>query len=129
MGDSGEARFKDAAACELCSELLDEDSLSWGQFGSLVCPNGSASPIRVGACDTDPHRRAPLKPDEQHVLALCEIEFHDTADCCRKASTVATVGDRVVLLSHGPEPINSGEGQLGTGHLLDAPTASPDLVD
>jgi len=42
---------------------------------------------------------------------------------------VLPVGGRLELLAHRPEPVQAGEGELGTGHLLDLPALLAQHLD
>src|SRR6185312_2146539 len=100
---------------------LHEDALTAGVLGCAVGPGGPAAALRIGTGDGHAHRRAALHADEDDILLLLRTGGDRTGHGGGEAAAVPAERRGVVLLTYRPEPVQPGEGELGAGHLLDAP--------
>jgi hypothetical protein len=126
MLDADHPRCRQAALGQLAQQLLGEDPAALGQLGCPVRPLRPPAPVGVRARDVDAQRGTSLQTDDDDVVSALDMGLYRAGDGVRDAGAMPPVGERVVLLAYRPESVQPGEGELGTGHLLQLPALFPE---
>ena len=126
---AGHAGEPEAAAFQCLPQFLDVDALAANVLRGPLGPFGPPAAPRVRTRDSHAHRRAALNAYQHDFLALASPDADCLGHRCGEPCAVPPVGGRVVLLAHAPEPVQTGERELGARHLLDPPALLAQRVD